>query len=103
VREKEKKLQEVIIRNLIKGTVSRDFLLLIFFMNQFPPSLRVSHFDLFKFFQKFAEISASQGSPLVANLPPVSSTLAAKFATSFASIVDTGGKFSTGSNDTGGK
>jgi hypothetical protein len=26
-----------------KGTVSRDFLLLVFFMNQFPPSLRVSH------------------------------------------------------------
>ncbi len=27
----------------IKGTVSRDFLLLVFFMNQFPPSPRVSH------------------------------------------------------------
>jgi len=26
-----------------KGTVSRDFLLLVFFMNQFPPSPRVSH------------------------------------------------------------
>ncbi len=28
---------------LLKGTVSRDFLLLVFFMNQFPPSPRVSH------------------------------------------------------------
>jgi hypothetical protein len=28
---------------MIKGTVSRDFLLLVFFINQFPPSLRVSH------------------------------------------------------------
>ncbi len=28
---------------LVKGTVSRDFLLLVFFMNQFPPSPRVSH------------------------------------------------------------
>jgi len=28
---------------LIKGTVSRDFLLLVFFTNQFPPSPRVSH------------------------------------------------------------
>jgi hypothetical protein len=27
----------------IKGTVSRVFLLLVFFMNQFPPSPRVSH------------------------------------------------------------
>jgi biotin carboxylase len=24
--------------NVFKGTVSRDFLLLVFFMNQFPPS-----------------------------------------------------------------
>jgi hypothetical protein len=27
----------------VKGTVSRDFLLLVFFLNQFPPSPRVSH------------------------------------------------------------
>jgi hypothetical protein len=30
-------------RESVKGTVSRDFLLLVFFMNQFPPSPRVSH------------------------------------------------------------
>jgi hypothetical protein len=60
----------------VKGTVSRDFLLLVFFLNQFPPSPRV--------FQ------------------PVSATPAANFATSFASVVDTGGKFATGVNDTGG-
>jgi hypothetical protein len=41
-------------------------------------------------------------------LPPVSTTPAANFATSFARVVDTGvndsgGKFSTGVNDTGGK
>jgi hypothetical protein len=34
-------------------------------------------------------------------LPPVSTTPAANFATSFAKVVDTGGKFSTGVN--GGK
>jgi hypothetical protein len=34
---------------------------------------------------------------------PVSTTPAANFATSFASVVDTGGKFTTGVNDTGGK
>jgi hypothetical protein len=37
----------------------------------------------------------------VANLPPVSTTPAANFATSFA--IDTGGKFDTGVNNTGGK
>jgi hypothetical protein len=35
----------------------------------------------------------------VANLPPVSITPAANFATNFASVVDTCGKFSTGVND----
>ena len=30
-------------RGAVKGTVSRDFLLLVFFMNQFPPSTRVFH------------------------------------------------------------
>jgi hypothetical protein len=30
-------------------------------------------------------------------------TPAANFATSFASVVDTGGKFATGVSDTGGK
>jgi hypothetical protein len=39
----------------------------------------------------------------VANLPPVSTTPAANFATIFPSVVDTGGKFATGVNDTGGK
>jgi hypothetical protein len=92
----------------LKGTVSRDFLLLAFFMNQFPPSSRVFHLDRFKFFRKFAEIFASQGAPPVsttpvANLPPVSATPVANFSTILASVVDTGGKFATGVNDAGGK
>ena len=37
-----------------------------------------------------------------ANLPPVSATPAANFSTNSASVVDTGGKFATGVNDTGG-
>jgi hypothetical protein len=37
----------------LKGTVSRDFLLLVFFMNQFPPSSRVFQLDRFEFFRKF--------------------------------------------------
>jgi hypothetical protein len=39
----------------------------------------------------------------VANLPPVSTTPAANFATSSPCVVDTGGKFATGVNDTGSK
>jgi hypothetical protein len=68
-----------------KGTVSRDFLLLVFFMNQFPLSPRVFHLDRFEFSRKFAEIFASQGAPpvsttlakMVQKLPPVSATPAA--------------------------
>jgi hypothetical protein len=81
----------------IKGTVSRDFLLLVFFMNQFPPSPRVFDLDRFEFFRKFAEIFACQGAPLVSRTP------VANFSTTFASVVDTGGNFATGVNDTGGK
>ncbi len=40
----------------IKVTVSRDFLLLFFFMNQFPPA----QWDRFEIFRKFAEIFAHQ-------------------------------------------
>jgi hypothetical protein len=55
------------------------------------------------FFQKLAEIFASQGAPSVsttpvANTPPVSMTLAANFTTNFASVVHTDGKFVTGGN-----
>ncbi len=53
----------------LKGTVSRDFLLLVFFMNQFPPSPGVSRSDRFEFFQKFAEIFPSQGAPPVSTTP----------------------------------
>jgi hypothetical protein len=60
----------------------------------------------FEFFRKITEIIAGQGAPpvpmtLVANLPPVSTTPAANFATSSACAVDTGGKFATGVNKTG--
>jgi hypothetical protein len=59
-------------------------------MNQFHPSPRVSNKDRFEFFRKFADIFTSQGAPLVSTTP------AANFATSFASVVD------TVVNDTGG-
>jgi hypothetical protein len=78
---------------MLKGTVSQDFLLLVFFLNQFPPSPRVFHLDRFEFFRKFV----SQGAP------PVSATPVANISTIFASVVDTGGKFATGVNDAGAK
>ncbi len=39
----------------------------------------------------------------MANLPTVSTTPAANFATNSPCVVETGGKFATGVNDTGGK
>ncbi len=56
-----------------KGTVSRDFLLLVFFLNKFPPSLWLYHQGCFEFFRKFTEILAAQG------LPPVSMTPGGKW------------------------
>ncbi len=49
----------------LKGTVSRDFLLLVLFLNQFPPSLWLYHYGRFEFFRKFAEIFAAQCLPLL--------------------------------------
>ncbi len=81
--------------------MSRDVLLLVFFLNQFPPSLWLYHQGRFDFFLKFAEIFAAQG------LPPVSTVSVAtgvadtggKFATV---VVDTGSNFAAGVVDTGG-
>ncbi len=39
---------------ILKGTVSQDFRLLVFFMNQFPPGPWVEHYARVKFFRKFA-------------------------------------------------
>jgi hypothetical protein len=39
----------------------------------------------------------------VANLPPISTTPAENFATSFSCVVDTGGKFAAGVNDACGE
>jgi hypothetical protein len=64
--------------SVIKGTVSQDFLLLVFFMNYLPPSP--------------AEIFASHDAPPAAN-----------YAKATTGVVDTGGKFATSVNDTGGK
>jgi hypothetical protein len=49
----------------LKGTVSRDFLLQIFFMNHLSRSPENNTKVITNFFQKFAEIFASQGAPPV--------------------------------------
>ena len=58
-------------------------------MNQCPPGSQVFPWGRFEFFRKFVEIFASRGGP------PVSTTPVENFATSFDSVVDTGGKVST--------
>ncbi len=71
-----------------KGTVSRDFLVVVFFMNQFPQRHR---------WQILPPVSLVLLIP-VANSPPVSTIPAAN-----TGVNDTGGKFAAGVNDTGGK
>ncbi len=45
----------------IKGTVSRDFLLLVFFHQSLSPQPQSIPLGPFRFFRKFAEIFAAQG------------------------------------------
>jgi hypothetical protein len=42
----------------VKGSLTRDFRLQVFVMNQCPPGPQVFHWGRFEFFQKFAEIFA---------------------------------------------
>jgi hypothetical protein len=44
---------------IFKGSLTRDFRLQVFFMNQCPPGLQVFHLSHFEFFRKFAEIFAN--------------------------------------------
>ncbi len=64
----------------LKGTVSRDFLLLVFFMNQFPPSIPFTPFQIFSKIPGDIRVSRCT-----------------------TGINDTGGKFVTSISDTGGK
>ncbi len=86
-------------------SVTRFFVSDIFHEIVFPQAPENNTRVLSNFFQKFAEIFASQGAPqvsttLVATLPPVSVSLAANFATSSAGVVNTVGKSVTGVKDT---
>jgi hypothetical protein len=65
----------------LKGTVPRDFLLQVFFMNQFPPNPGYT----IRAFKKFAKIFAAQGAPLVL-LAPVANGKIFKFSLFFYTV-----------------
>jgi hypothetical protein len=52
-------ISSILKNNQLKGTVSRDFLLPVFFMNHLLSSPRKKHSGLIEFFRKFAEIFGS--------------------------------------------
>jgi hypothetical protein len=67
---------------LLKGGLTRDFRLQVFFKNQCPPGPQVFQWGRFYFFRKFAEIFANEYSP-------------------FTGVNDTADKLFGGVNDTG--
>ncbi len=86
----------------------RDFLLLDFFNESVSPKPLIIPLGPFQIFSKIhGDIRSSSLTTGIndtgGKLPPVSTTPAANFATSFTSVVDTGGKNATGVNDTSGK
>jgi hypothetical protein len=73
----------------LKGTGSRDFLLLVFFMIQFPPTPEFLIGLILNFLKIRRDIRKSRCTTEIND--------------SLTCAVDTGGKFATGVNDTGGK
>jgi hypothetical protein len=65
---------------IVQGTVSRDFLLLVFFINQFPPSPEYPISNFFENSLRYSQVKVHHRyqrhwCQLVANLPPVSLVL----------------------------
>jgi hypothetical protein len=58
----------------LKGSLTRDFRLQVFFMNQCPPGPQVFHWGRFEFFRKFAEIFANESLTPAINCSAVSTT-----------------------------
>ncbi len=58
----------------IKGSLTQDFRLQVFFMNQCPPGPQVFRWGRFEFFRKFAEIFANEYLSPVLNCSAVSTT-----------------------------
>jgi hypothetical protein len=80
----------------VKGTVSRDFLLQVYFHESSSPNPKPPKISLgsFQIFLQTCGIFANEGAP------PVSTTSMANFA---AGVIFTSGKFATSIKDTGGK
>jgi hypothetical protein len=55
----------------VKGSLTRDFRLQVFFMNQCPPGPRVFSWGRFDFFRKFAEIFAKEWLLPVSTMPAI--------------------------------
>ncbi len=74
-------------------------------MIQFPPAPTLGQFQFFsKIREDIRKSRCTTGiNDIGSKFALVSATPAANFATSFGSVVDTGGKFATDVNDTGGK
>ncbi len=49
----------LLLENSLKGSLTRDFWLQVFFMNQCPPGLQVFRWSHFEFFRKLAKIFAN--------------------------------------------
>jgi hypothetical protein len=82
-------------QKILKETVSRDFLLLVFFMNQFPPQPQSIPLRSFQIFSKIhGDIRNSRCTTGI-------NDTGGKFFHQFR--YHCGGKFVTGVNDTGGK
>jgi hypothetical protein len=91
---------ESVVGHCLKGSLTRDFRLQVFFMNQCPPGPQVFHWGHLELFLKFAEIFANE------SLSPVSLTPAINPCHGFsviAGVIDTGHKFITGVVVTGYK
>ncbi len=82
----------------LKGQCSvTRFLASGFFMNQFSPAPEYPINTVSNFFENLRRYSQAKV------LHQYQRHLAANFVTSFTSVVDTGGKFATGVNNTGSK
>ena len=59
----------LMIQAMVKGSLTRDFRLQVFFINQCPSGPWVSHWDHFKFFRKFPEIFVNECLSAVSTTP----------------------------------
>jgi hypothetical protein len=93
----------------IKGSLTRDFRLQVFFMNQCPPGSLVLPWGRFEFFRKFAEIFWNKclspvSTILAINCSPVSTIPGINPCHGvlvIAGVVDTSDKFIAGDNNAG--